>query len=211
MKRELSEAEKDEKLIEKLRERKLELENLIKSVELNLVRHGYEITPSDDNSDKISGNNKSNIFSKKPLPQPGIRINNKLSYRGIEKSHELYSRLDEDGDGYLNWIDMRVMKSLSSTSTYGLIQDPMYLRNETWIMAMNDLEINVDENGFISREEFIKYRKLIELTTPLSTDLLAAKIGYLPRLQRRWIRVKERIKNCFDVRSVESSLENESG
>lgn len=81
---------KEEKKIRKLKERKLELELLIQAVELNLKRNGYLI---DD--------------MKSTLPQPGIRINEKLSFRGKEKSKELYLRLDEDLDGQINFKDIR--------------------------------------------------------------------------------------------------------
>jgi hypothetical protein len=77
-------------------------------------------------------------------------------------------------------------------------------------MAMADLGI-LTHNSFIDIDEFIKYRELIELQTPLSSDLMNARLGYLPRLQRRWIRVKDRIKNCLKVRSIEEKLEKDEG
>lgn len=237
-----NEETKEEKLIQKLRERKLELEVLISSVELSLQRHGYDIpleermpVPSRPESGQGSGPGPGpgpvSASGKGPQggitnkPQPGIRIQNKLSYRGKEKCCELYHRLDEDNDQRLNFLDMRVMRSLSSP--LGLVNDPKYLRrstcspllllfpylptlSETWAMAMADQGI-LTENSFIDIDEFIRYRQMIELQTPLSSDLMSACLGYLPRLQRRWIRVKDFIKNCFSVRSVEEKLDRDEG
>ena len=231
-----NEETKEEKLIQKLRERKLELEVLISSVELSLQRHGYDI-PLDERMPVPSrpepgqgprpgqgpGQGQGQgVMSNKP--QPGIRIQNKLSYRGKEKCCELYHRLDEDNDQRLNFLDMRVMRSLSSP--LGLVNDPKYLRrsavvpdsfssflispSETWAMAMADQGIST-ENSFIDIDEFIRYRQMIELQTPLSSDLMSACLGYLPRLQRRWIRVKDFIKNCLSVRSIEEKLDRDEG
>ena len=61
---------KEEKKIKKLKERKEELELLIQAVELNLKRNNYLVSSN---------------FTSLSI-QPGIRINNKLSFRGQEKS-----------------------------------------------------------------------------------------------------------------------------
>jgi hypothetical protein len=224
-----NEETKEEKQIRKLKERKLELEVLISSVELNLERHGYHLSPEERMPvPQLQGKGQNQRIVNKP--QPGIRIQNKLSYRGKEKCYELYDRLDEDCDQKLNFNDMRVMKSLSSPM--GLVTDPTYLRryalrknisrstshlclfhlppSESWAMAMEDQGISTHDS-YINIDEFIKYRQMIELQTPLSSDLMSARIGYLPRLQRRWIRVKDRIKNCLSVRSAEEKIEKDEG
>jgi hypothetical protein len=124
-----NEETKEEKLIRKLKERKMELEVLISSVELNLQRHGYHIPPEERMpvpQPHGQGQGEQNQRGMMKKPQPGIRIQNKLSYRGKEKCYELYDRLDEDCDQILNFIDMRVMRSLSSP--LGLVNDPTYLR-----------------------------------------------------------------------------------
>ena len=64
---------------------------------------------------------------------------------------------------------------------------------------------------FLTLEEFVKYRQLIEPQVPLSSDLIQANLGYLPYLQKRWIRVKQRIQECIEVRSVDYHLEKDPG
>jgi hypothetical protein len=77
-------------------------------------------------------------------------------------------------------------------------------------MAMADAGIQT-KNSSISLDEFIKYREIIEPTIPLSSDLLAARLGFLPRLQRRWKRVKSQIQNCLRVRTVEDLIDRDPG
>lgn len=82
--------------------------------------------------------------------------------------------------------------------------------SETWEMAMADLGVKT-HNTYLKVEDFIKYRELIESTVPLSSDLMKTNLGYLPYLQKRWIRVKKRIQECFDVRSADYTLEKDPG
>jgi hypothetical protein len=91
---------KEEKEIAKLKERKLELEVLISSLEVNLRRNGYFV---DEQSSQLG----SSTTPGASLPQAGIRINDQLSFRGKEKCVEFYSRLDEDNDQLVNFCDMR--------------------------------------------------------------------------------------------------------
>jgi hypothetical protein len=92
---------KEEKHILKLKERKLELEILISSLEINLRRNGYLL------DEQLSQQLNTGTSRAAVAPQAGIRINNQLSFRGKEKCVELYSRLDEDNDQSVNFCDMR--------------------------------------------------------------------------------------------------------
>jgi hypothetical protein len=77
-------------------------------------------------------------------------------------------------------------------------------------MAMADAGIETKKSS-ISLDQFIKYRQIIEPTIPLSSDLLTARLGFLPRLQKRWRRVKDRIQNCLHVRTVEDMIDRDAG
>ena len=65
---------------------------LVLAIEQNLRRHGYEFQKND--------------YQAPPL-QPGIRINNELSFRGKQKAKELFERLDENNEGKLHFEDFR--------------------------------------------------------------------------------------------------------
>ncbi len=80
----------------KLREKKTEMEALLKAIETTLIEDGYL-----DDSKAASRQNFSIMT--------GIRINEKLSFRGKEKAREFFDYLDEDGDGYLTLKDIRGM------------------------------------------------------------------------------------------------------
>ncbi len=55
-----------------------------------------------------TGHLKKETLQKQPKPQNGIRINGKLSFRGIEKARELFSsRIDSNDDGLVSFEDYR--------------------------------------------------------------------------------------------------------
>lgn len=105
----------NEKRLRKLRERKIELQILVQAIEHNLKRKGYEFTDHG---------------YVPPIPQPGIRINGGLSFRGRQKCYELYDRLDEDKDGLVGYNDIRSMRALNSPM--GLVHDPTL---STWYVT----------------------------------------------------------------------------
>lgn len=71
--------------------------------------------------------NSDGIFAPTPVsrqPQSGIQINNKLSFRGIQKSLEYFDRLDEDNDGFLTFEDFRAMRS--NAKHVGIVHEHHY-------------------------------------------------------------------------------------
>ena len=57
---------------------------------------------------KVSGYLEDDPISTSIVPQTGITIGGKLSYRGIEKAIEYFSYvLDSDDDGYITYGDFR--------------------------------------------------------------------------------------------------------
>lgn len=101
------EEEVEETVAEKthrLQERILELNSLIHAVEIPLVASGYLAKAS-----HISG-----------IPQNGIRINNQLSFRGLQKSQEYYRAInDANQTSAFDFEGFRAMKSL--TSPWGIV------------------------------------------------------------------------------------------
>ena len=169
----------NEKKLRKLRERKIELQILVQAIEQNLKKKGFEF----EDHGYVP-----------PVPQPGIRINGSLSFRGRQQCSELYDRLDEDCDGLIGYDDIRSMRSLSSP--LGLVTDPTlkswYTSNapfcwlsinivcrESWQMSMADSGINLTPDAFIDKEQFANYRSLIDPKIPLAPDLMLSGVGYL--------------------------------
>lgn len=75
-------------------------------------------------------------------------------------------------------------------------------------MAMADLGIKTYDT-YLTVDDFVKYRELIESYVPLSTDLVKSNLGYLPYLQNRWVTVKKRIQECLEVRTIDYNLEKD--
>jgi hypothetical protein len=149
-------------------------------------------------------------------PSSGIRINNKLSFRGKQKAGEYFERLDEDGDGYLTFDDFRAMISL--TDPNGLVSDSVKTTNnssssssaggyrdsnhhyrdwEAWRMYMDDLGVKTDQFGRIDKAGFVKYRGVVELDMPLSRELEKLSVDLLPRDLSLWKRLKELIHDVY--------------
>lgn len=79
---------------------------------------------------------------------------------------------------------------------------------ESWQMYMADQDIELT-NANISLNNFIKYRKSIENTTPIANELKTVGLGYLPKVQSQWILVKKNIRDSFFFRSEEKKLKEE--
>jgi hypothetical protein len=87
------------KLLEKLaglQKKEEDLQALLESVDVSLYDMGYHIEKDQTNS--VSG---------RIMPQTGIRIGGKLSFRGKEKSAEYFKLVDTDNDGFVNFEDLR--------------------------------------------------------------------------------------------------------
>ena len=72
-----------------------DLEATLKAVEFVLIDQGY-LDPNE-------------AAHKVIVPKSGIRINGKLSFRGKEKTAELFHRLDEDRLGRIGFEEYRSM------------------------------------------------------------------------------------------------------
>ena len=73
---------------------------MCKAIEVPLMNAGYLEKPT--------------ISTKSSIPVAGIRINNKLSFRGKQKALEYYNELKEHDDIPFSFVDYRAMKSKSS-------------------------------------------------------------------------------------------------
>lgn len=186
----VQEREEEVKRYNKLKNRQLELEVLIAAIEDHLKENGYLLT------DKQNWNSKTTAS--------GIRIKDKLSFRGREKASEFFDKLDEMKTGTLGFPDIRAMHSLNSKS--GFVHQLEYCRSETWEMHMADIGINTHD-GRMSRDDFVKYRDVIELKYPLALDLARTKLGMLPNVQLFWVRLKNMIKEAISYRSDERKMD----
>lgn len=97
---ELEIPETDAEKIIRLRDKIIELESMCKAIEVPLMNAGYLDKPS--------------ISTKSSVPVPGIRINNKLSFRGKAKAFEYYHEIKEHDDIPFSFVDYRAMCSKSS-------------------------------------------------------------------------------------------------
>jgi hypothetical protein len=56
----------------------------------------------------------------------GIRINDKLSFRGKEKAEEYFHILDENQNNHLGFKDFRAMQSVAN-GHFGVVHDSIHL------------------------------------------------------------------------------------
>ena len=75
-----------------LKDKEGELLDLLKALDASLEEQGYVIERPSENRHSV---------------QTGIRIKNKLTFRGKQKAVELFKKLDEDCDGFLTMEDFR--------------------------------------------------------------------------------------------------------
>lgn len=86
-----------------------EIALLVESVDASLLDLGYQVE---------------NPGGKDIVPQTGIQIHNKLSFRGRQKAEEYFKYVDNDNDGLLNFEDIRSMKAFSNEK--GLVHQPEF-------------------------------------------------------------------------------------
>jgi len=190
-------AETTEQKLKRLSDRKEDLMTNLAALEQSLEALGYTIS-------------RSSTKSAQAAPQSGIRIKGALSFRGKQMAAEYFALLDEDGDGYLSWEDMRAMRSFSLESTsnpeggsgLGLVHDPEFSNWESWQLYMSDAGIQTDALGRLEINSFIKYRELIEPRQPLARELELLKLGFLPKKMKLWSLTKSLIKEVLSFRSA---------
>eukprot|EP01041_Mallomonas_annulata_P009657 gene9657-20083_t len=91
------------------------------------------------------------------------------------------------------------MRSMSHS--LGLTHQPELQYCESWRMYLADNDVLVSDKDEISSDQFVKYRRVVERRLPLARDLERLRLGYLPRIQQLWIRLKELIKDVYIHRS----------
>ena len=103
--------------LKRLYERKEDLMTSLQDIDESLAKLGYNV-------DSVKTKEL-----KKDL-QTGIRIDGKLSFRGIAMAAEYFKRVDEDNDGFLGWEDFRAMRSVGGDfipALGGFVHDTEYV------------------------------------------------------------------------------------
>lgn len=65
---------------------------------------------SESSSVATINQNNNGVLQLQPMKLSGIRMSNKLSFRGKQKAEEYFHILDENGKGFLNFEDIRGKK-----------------------------------------------------------------------------------------------------
>ena len=126
--------------LKRLLDRKEELIENLNGVDASLAKLGYHV------------DNRATKEAKRQL-QSGIRMKNKLSFRGEEMCKEYFEHLDEDNDGFLVWEDFRAMRTLGADfepELGGLNHYTEYSNWESWRMYMKDLGVRCDKLGRVN-------------------------------------------------------------
>jgi hypothetical protein len=103
--------------LKRLYERKENLMSNLQDIDESLAKLGYNV-------DSVKTKEL-----KKDL-QTGIRIDGKLSFRGIAMAAEYFKRVDEDNDGFLGWEDFRAMRCVGADfipALGGFVHDAEYV------------------------------------------------------------------------------------
>ena len=167
--------------LKRLYERKDDLLANLHAIDVSLGKLGYNVV-----SKKVQAAKKTALT--------GIRIDNKLSFRGKDSAIEYFRRLDEDNDGYIEWEDFRAMRSLGADfmpEVGGLVHDPELMTWESWKMNVCDMGLVIDDLGRVDFQNFIKYREQVELQKPLARELQVLNIPLLPADLLLWGHIKE--------------------
>ena len=98
--------ETDGEKIHRLRDKVIELESMIRAIEVPLLNAGY--------LDKLTS-----VSGPKIVINPGIRIAGELSFRGRQKASEYFKAIIENEEGNLSFHDYRAMASISEP--YGIV------------------------------------------------------------------------------------------
>lgn len=164
-------------LLETLRRKETDLAARIQAADAEFLDMGFRIDAS------------KGLVTKEKEPQNGIRIDGKLSFRGMEKAAEHFDRIDVDGDGYINFEDMRSIRGFG----YNLGSPSLsaYESWEAWKLHMEDIGLRPTISGGINKQQYVKYRAMIELQQPLAEELHHLGMGWLPPHQKRWALCKK--------------------
>ena len=105
--------ETDSEKIIRMKDKIIELESMIRAIELPLINAGYLDKPTQS---------LRSIF-----PNPGIRLKGQLSFRGQQKAAEYHAALcDKDTVGF-GFEDYRAMRSISAPLGVVLAQETLHL------------------------------------------------------------------------------------
>ena len=170
--------------IKKLKQTILETSSMLDSINQALINQG---------------NPREVLFPKeldKFRPQPGIRIDGKLSFRGQDMAREYYDYLDEDKDGRVSFSDVRACFSLADRK-WGFAHQDHFRYWDSWRLFLADEGIATDDDGFISKENFVKMRVLLEPKMPLVHELVLTGLGFLPSTQAKWRLARARTTECI--------------
>jgi len=127
-----------------------------------------------------------------------------LSWRGIEKSLELFELFDVDRDGALSYSEFRGY--LVAVGRPDEIDAHVLSNREAWQCYIYDLYGTTDA-GLLGPDGFCMYRAAIEHTHPLEDDLLRVGIDLLPKSLAQW----EKNQRSFDRLDTENPEEDENG
>lgn len=179
--------ESPEVRLKRLVDRKEDLIENLNGVDASLAKLGYQI------------DNRAVKQAKRQL-QSGIRMKNKLSFRGEEMCAEYFAFLDEDNDGYLGWEDFRAMRTLAADfipEVGGFNHYPEFGSWESWRMYMKDLGVRCDKLGRVNLKEFINYRAIVEAKQPLARELESLCLGFLPFTLALWKNINGMIQEAL--------------
>ncbi len=187
--------------LKRLLDRKEELIENLNGIDASLAKLGYQV-------DNLA------VKEAKRQLQSGIRMKNKLSFRGEEMCKEYFTHLDEDNDGFLVWEDFRAMRTLGADfepELGGLNHYPEYSNWESWRMYMKDLGVQCDRLGRVNLKEFTKYRAIVEPKQPLARELDIVRLGYLPQKLALWRDINLIMKEVLEDLPERSRREAEEG
>lgn len=186
--------ESPEVRLRRLVDRKEDLIENLNGVDANLAKLGYQI------------DNRAVKQAKRQL-QSGIRMKNKLSFRGEQMCAEYFAYLDEDNDGYLVWEDFRAMRTLAADfvpEVGGFNHNPEFGSWESWRMYMKGLGVACDHLGRVNLKEFIKYRAIVEPKQPLARELEVLRLGFLPHTLALWKKINGMIHELLTQKTEPS-------
>lgn len=181
--------ETDGEKILRLKDRIIELESMVRAIEIPLINAGYIDKPMDD--------------KKANFPNPGIHLKGQLSFRGMQKAEEYWALLRDKNtpETPFGFEDFRAMCSISEP--LGVVHGQETIHWESWKMYMADCGMRTDDLGHIGPQEFVKYRSFIETRgKPLLPELYKIpELGILPSVQAQWSLVKVLIKEAIEHRT----------
>lgn len=99
----------------------------------------------------------------------------------------------------LNFEDFRAMQAFGDNK-YGCVEDVQYEHLEAWKIYLDDMNLKPSIEGGITKEQFRKYRQVIELKQPLSNELSYLKLGFLPIHQKKWLFMKQLLLEQLEFR-----------